>query len=377
MSWIGKFHHLQSLAFSSHFSKQYVVIESDDWGSERIPNNFVRTELEKSGIDVNSNPHAKYDSLEKLEDLELLEEIFTEIEQLYGKKVKMTTNFICANPDFEKIRDSGFEEYFYECFRKTYHNRDGNDKVWLKINSLVENGYFCPQFHGREHINVCRWLDELQSGNKHFLKAFELGCYAIDVPSNHQHRKNLMAAFEYNGLKEQKFIESSIMDGLEIFKNSFGFPSKTIVPPRYVWHPQLENIFKLNGINHIQTALYQKIPSKNRYENAKHYTGQINTSTGIMYLTRNAHFEPAYGNLNSCVDKTMNMIKWAFRFKTPAIISTHRVNFSGNLDPKQRVIHLKLFKALLINIIHHSPNVEFITSVELANLISKNNHVRN
>ncbi|MBK8547509.1 MAG: hypothetical protein IPL63_09015 [Saprospiraceae bacterium] len=56
------------------------MIESDDWGSERIPNIKTREDLRSFGINIDSNPHLKYDTLERLEDLEIFE---TAIKDLY------------------------------------------------------------------------------------------------------------------------------------------------------------------------------------------------------------------------------------------------------------------------------------------------------
>ena len=59
----GKIDFLLSQLRSWKTSRQIVVIESDDWGSERIPNNDVRNTLKSNGINMDSNPHAKYDTL--------------------------------------------------------------------------------------------------------------------------------------------------------------------------------------------------------------------------------------------------------------------------------------------------------------------------
>jgi hypothetical protein len=51
---IGKFQFLRSLVLSKKVNKKIIVIESDDWGSERIPNSEVREELATLGIDMES-----------------------------------------------------------------------------------------------------------------------------------------------------------------------------------------------------------------------------------------------------------------------------------------------------------------------------------
>ncbi|WP_338647715.1 hypothetical protein V5J73_03715 [Flavobacterium sp. KS-LB2] len=376
MSAIGKLRFLQSLAQGYKTSRKIVVIESDDWGSERIPNKATQLQLNNLGVDMNKNPHSKLDTLERVEDLEDLELLLNEIESELGKKIKITTNFITANPDYAKIENSNFQEYSYQSFMETYMQRDGNDQVWQKLKSLINQGHFRPQFHGREHINALLWLKELQNNNQFFINAFHLGCYGIDAPSAQAHRKNLMAAFEYENEKENEFVATSIKEGMHLFEEAFGYTSSSIIAPRYVWNSALEKVFKAAGIKNIQTSFYQQEPTKIGYKNTYHYTGQVNKTSGLNYIVRNAYFEPAYHGTTDWVKATLDMVKLAFTFHTPAIISMHRINFVGGLDASAKEQSLRQFKILLTAIIKKYPDVEFLSSDELGHLI-KTNYVRN
>lgn len=60
----------------------------------------------------------------------------------------------------------------------------------------------------------------------------------------------------------------------------------------------------------------------------------------------------------------------AFRWNKTAIISTHRINFIGLIDNRNREKNLKLFKILLSEIVKRWPDVEFITSEQLGDIIS-------
>ncbi len=371
----SKLNYLYSFIRSKKMDKKIVVFESDDWGGERIPNNLVRKQLQQNGIDISTNPYSVFDTLERIEDLELLDELLSSIEELYGKKVKITTNFILANPDYSKIRENKFLKYEYETFDSTYYRRDGNDKVWGKIQELVNEQKLVPQFHGREHINVQFWLNELKSKNQSYLKAFDLGCYGIDVRNLSNSRNNLMAAFEYQNEFQKEFIFQSIIDGLELFEKAFKIRSETLVAPRHVWNNDIEFFVKGLGIKHIQTSLNQLYPIENTYKNMYHHTGQINTNTGMSYLVRNAYFEPSYSSEIDWIKKTFDKIKLGFLLKVPVIISAHRLNFVGGLNPNKRDQNLILFKKLLEKIIIGFPDVEFYSSNELAHLISKK-HVR-
>lgn len=364
----GKIQFLRSLILSKKTNRKIIVIESDDWGSERIPNIETRTVLKASGIDMDTNPHAKFDTLERVEDLINLEQLLIDIKAKYNKTVKLTANFITANPDFEKIKAVNFESYFYESFDKTYQKRDSNNKVLEQILKLNKLGFFIPQFHGREHINALFWLDELKNNNRAFKVAFNHKTYAIDASSAKSNRKNLMAALEYEHASQKQFIEESLHEGHQIFKNTFGYNSKTFIAPRYVWNKELEPIFATCGFTHLQTALFQQSPMKSGYKNVFHYTGQKSKTAQMSYLTRNVYFEPAYGKVD-WVQKSLSKVDLAFKFKTPAIISMHRINFVGGLNEQARDNNLKQFKNFIESIIMKYPDVEFMSSDELAKIV--------
>lgn len=363
----GKLDFFWSQLRSWKTSRQIIVIESDDWGSERIPSEKIRNKLLSCGVDLYSNPHSKFDTLERLEDLEILERILEDLYERFQKKVIVTANFITANPDFSKIQESNFENYFFEHFTETYKNRDGSDNVINKIKILLGKGFIQSQFHGREHINVSYWLEELRRQNKTFLSAFNLGCYAIDAPSSKK-SKNLMAALEFENDEQFNFIKESIIEGHTIFKNIFGFPADTFIAPRYVWDENLNHVFIKENFKGLQSSLYQHSTNSDLGKKYLHYTGQKNKTKPLKYSVRNVFFEPAYGG-SEWVNIALKKIDLAFCFKNPAIITMHRINFVGGLDPFQRDKNLIQFKNLIEKIIIKYPKVEFLSTDELIKLI--------
>lgn len=65
----------------------------------------------------------------------------------------------------------------------------------------------------------------------------------------------------------------------------------------------------------------------------------------------------------------MARIQVAFLYNKPAVISTHRVNYIGYIDPKNRDNSLKQMKILLDKIIKKWPDVKFISTDQLSNYI--------
>ena len=66
-------------------------------------------------------------------------------------------------------------------------------------------------------------------------------------------------------------------------------------------------------------------------------------------------------------------INRVFRWHKPVIIASHRLNYIGNLVPENRDITLGLLKQLLQDIVRKYPDVEFMSSDQLA-LLVRNNH---
>jgi len=100
----------------------------------------------------------------------------------------------------------------------------------------------------------------------------------------------------------------------------------------------------------------------------RHYTGQKN-DLGQTYLVRNCRFEPSADPKKDWVGSCLNEINTAFRWRKPAIIESHRVNFIGYINSENRDHNLKLFNQLLREIVRKWPDVEFMSSDELGGLM--------
>ena len=84
-----------------------------------MPNREAYEILLKSGISVDKSPYCKYDNLCSPEDLQLLFETLRKYKDANGNHPVITANAVVTNPDFEKIKASNFERYFYETADQT------------------------------------------------------------------------------------------------------------------------------------------------------------------------------------------------------------------------------------------------------------------
>ncbi|WP_323027649.1 hypothetical protein [Gelidibacter japonicus] len=342
-----------------------VVIESDDWGSIRMPSKEAVETLKMKGFKIDQCAYMQNDCLESNEDMESLFDFL----ESRKKRPVLTANFLTANPDFDKIKQSGFEQYYYESLGETllnYPNHDRVKQLWLKG---VSNQYFIPQLHGREHLNVKLWMKDLKEGNKETLDGFDLKLFGISANTTKVLRPSYQAAFGMDsGSYEHK--ERILSDAYEEFFNLFGFHSKTFIAPNYVWDEDIELILSKLGVSHFQGSYAQTFYNhqKNKNEIRRHHLGEKN-KLNQKYLVRNVVFEPFSNPQIDWVSKSFKEINNAFFWNKPAIVSMHRVNFIGSINPENRSHNLQLLDTLLNEIEKRWPEVEYMSSAELAKLI--------
>lgn len=356
---------------SKSSSRKFIVIESDDWGSIRMPSNDVFKFLVKKGVPIQNNPFNKFDTLASEQDLIFLFELLSSIKDNYGNSPAITANTVVANPDFKKIKESNYQNYFFEPFPETlqkYPNHAKSFDVWKQG---VESKVFKPQFHGREHLNVNCWMNLLQKKDPNFILAFENGVFGITTKNKIARRNDCLASFDLYEIEDELNHKEIIESGIALFNDVFNFSPKSFIAPTYVWSKKIESFLHENQIRYIQGFNFQLIPNLNKvkYQKKFHYTGQQNKFKQT-YLVRNAFFEPTLYKLN-WEEEILKRAEIAFRWKTPLIIGSHRVNFIGDLFPKNRDENLRLFGKVLKSILKKYPDVEFVTSDILGDVFSQ------
>jgi hypothetical protein len=107
----------------------------------------------------------------------------------------------------------------------------------------------------------------------------------------------------------------------------------------------------------------------NKYKNEFLWLGKYNKKTDQYYITRNCSFEQVDPLNSDWVNSCMKEIDNAFKWKKPAVISSHRVNYISLIRVENANIGLKKLDVLLTSIIKKWPDVEFMTSTELGQFI--------
>lgn len=350
-------------------SKKVLVIESDDWGSIRIPNKEVQEYLLKESLIKSTDPFSTFDCLESAHDYEALFEVLKNHKDRLGNRPVLTANMVMANPDFEKIKANQFQSFYYEYFPKTHESYYPNQRTFETLKIGIEQKLIFPQFHTREHLNAMQWLKRLQTGDERFLKAFNVNCFAIDDLHKGNNRANLMASYDYQNEVELDFVKKSIIEGLQLFEQTFGFTSKTTIAPCYVWNEPIEDVLHQHGVKSLQSSYIQQKNGNGKHQRIWQMMGRRN-KLSQKYFVRNVLFEPALSKNIHWVEKAMESIEIAFFWGKPAILGSHRINYVSGLSKENRDSNLEQLNELLKRVLIKWPDIEFINSEQLLELYS-------
>jgi hypothetical protein len=327
----------------------------------------VLDNLIKAGIPISDCRFNNNDSLASEDDLTFLFDVLRSVKDQNGNPAVFTAVSVVANPDFDKIEQDRYQNYFYEPFTETlkrYPNHSKSFELWLEG---IRNRLFVPQFHGREHLNVIGWLKALRNNNQDTLLAFKNRVYGI-TPRAHNGHVSFQAAFDIEDASEIEFHKDVIKQGLELFEKLFGYKASYFIPANGPFNNQLEKVTADCGIKYIGTSKIQLEPmGGGKTRKVFHRIGQHN-SFGQTYITRNCFFEPNDKSKN-WIDSCLKEIEIAFRWNKPAVISSHRVNYIGYINPQNRGYGLKQLKFLLDEIVRRWKDVEFLTTDQLGELI--------
>lgn len=338
-----------------------------------MPSREVYKEFLRRGIRVDRDPYCRYDNLATKHDLENLFEVLQSVQDKNGHPAVITANTLSANPVFDKIKESDFAQYYFEPFTETLRRDTAHADAFEMWKQGMAAGLFHPQSHGREHLYVKKWLQTLRNGDKVTRTASDLGTWGLTSLVDSSINGYYMGAFNSSEDADIREFEIIIDDALRMFKEIFGYESKSFTPTTYEWSPKIEPCLVQHGVRYIQSTFQQKIPIGDDNGVKWTYRGFQGTKTraGLIRLFRNSFFEPSTKENYDWVGDCLNRINIAFKHGKAANICAHRLNFIGSIDSKNTDRTLPEFKRLLQEIVKRWPDVEFVSSDELGSIIEQ------
>lgn len=353
--------------------RKIVVFESDDWGSIRMRDLKTYNYLLRNGIRVDLCPYNKYDTIASNNDLTALYETLDKFKDINNNPPVITFNTNTANPDFSKIKDSGYVKYYYKEFTETIKEYYINQRVFDVWEEGIKKRFVYPQYHHREHVNTQLWLELLRDNNKAIKLAFDQEIFGLSFATSKEIKVPYLGSLIIKNNQAFKEISSAIIDGAKIFNKTFKFESKSMIAPLYTWDKKLEKPMQTSGIKYLQAGNIQKVYDYSMLK-SKRILNPLGSSNdlGQIYLNRNCSFEPSIDQKKFDIDNVIKEISSAFFWKKPAVLSTHRLNFIGSIDESNRSKNLCHLKDMLEKIQKKWPDVEFMTSTQLGNMMSNN-----
>ncbi len=347
-------------------NKKIVVLECDDYGGIRMPSAEAYKKMVAAGVDISKTRYSLLDTLEDEQDLEKLFETLQSVKDKNGKPAVMSPFVNVANPDFEKIKAGSYRQYFYEPFTTTlqkYGRHSNTMKVWRQG---MDAGVFIPEYHGREHISVQPWLQKLQEGNRQLLTAFDYGFVAVaNIKGIHDYAQEFRPEFYFTNENQKSFLHRSIIEGVKLFEQLFGYTPSSFMPANSVFHPAFEDTVLQAGIPFLVVAHKNLTPGNSGEPTFTNFTfRQKIKKARLNFYIRNCAFEPNDEHYSS-INGTLHQIEAAFRWHKPAIISSHRVNFVGGLGKHNRDKGLKEMQQLLKAVVKRWPDVEFMGTANM------------
>lgn len=351
-------------AFARTSDQRIVVFESDDWGSQRVPSKAAMERLVAKGILSGQGAYDR-ETLENAEDLTALGDTLASVRDSAGQPAVFTCFVNPANPDFEKIRESGFEAYCWETTSQTLERRGDRREVQAAWRAGREAGLLDVEYHGREHLQVRLWLEYLRTSPE-VRAAFDEGYYSVPVTGVPPIARGFRASYFFASPDEIPVLEEIVVTGAQIFAREYGRTAEVFCPPNNVFHPRLYAAVKRAGCKCIIRHTRNIQPDGKG--GATTVWGQRGVAeAGLSWYGRNALFEPEQG---FGVDHALGQVRSAFAWGVPAIISTHRVNYAGGIDPAVRDRGAAALMELLQRIVSIWPEVRFLSSRRLLEELS-------
>jgi hypothetical protein len=347
--------------------RKIVVFISDDWGDKRIRSDSDYEKLIAYGLPLNKSEITKYDTVADEEDLYRLFEVLSSVKDKNNRSAVFSPFTIMSTPDFKKIAESGFQEYDYLNFTQTLEASGNSEKILAMWNQGMEEKIFMPEYHGRDHLNVPMWIQALRSGNELVRHCFHHHYAHVKAPGM---KVSPAVAFYFDSEESFHFLNHSLKEGIHLFRETFGKNPAVFNPPNGMFHTDFYGTLAEMKVKTISTKHFRKQPGKGGTIESKYFTFGKKSHEGIVHFVSNAAFEPVNPDYKG-IEQVMGQIKTAFRWRKPALINTHRVNYVAGRDLNNREKGLNELSKLLKRISSEWPDVEFMSAGRFAQVLNK------
>lgn len=330
-----------------------IVFESDDWGMERREcGEFIRNfAVPGDWAD---------EETETADDLEHLYRVLERHRDPEGRSASFTANFVVANPDFDGIARDRFVRYY----DRPIGQNDQLKKHWV---DGFQRGVFLPQYHGRSHFSTEAWLRDLRDGipgaRLMFDRRYHGGLSLVRGEDWRYHSEYICWSTGEEQPNDE--LRSWLDGGLRFFHDVFGFSPRSTIATHYILTQAMANAWSAAGGEFVQGTNYRIMRGpEGRLRSLSHTLGE-RSPEGLLLMGRNVKFDPRPQRSQHGVKFAFREIKRCFESQVPAVIDTHRINFTGRWGSQS----IEALDSLLCALRPYRPR--FLTTVELGEAIEQ------
>ncbi len=347
-----------------------VAFESDDWGLAGFtPQSGLWQDLDRSVLNEGpAFPEVYWEST--LEDSSMVANLCNVLAKYQGADgvpPVFQPNYVMSSLEWIDSGTVGiWQQYDLPDF-PTQYSRQG---MWDAVRTGINKGLWYPEFHAAFHYDAkIRKRDALLSSQSRAIT--ETGILLFP-------RSEL--AWELGPWRANRELDAELTHSLDVFKKIFNRYPGSIIAPDYTWNENHERMWQQHGLVVIQAKREQRIPYDqfnliNRVEKVLSrrfgYVFQYNRT----YLERNCGFETVqradWENpqaMAEMVTQTVQRTIDVWQKGQPAIVETHRINFS-HTNPEVVAIGLDLFDSYLNELLSDDQGeAVFLVDMEIAQL---------
>lgn len=352
---------LNRVRLAAHWrcAEPVIVLESDDWGLER---RSCAALLSRYG-----QPGAWAEEMsETADDLSRLYAALESYRDPSGRPACFVANFVTGRADDARIAGAGFAAYYDLPLAQA-----APGDVIAAWRAGMARRVFYPQYHGRAHFWPGGWLADLRADTPGARRLFEAGCAGgLSLLQNDGWRYHSEYLDWQTG--QQPDLAEWLRGGLDYFRELFGFAPCSTIAPHYLFTARSAAAWARAGLRYVQGANYRILRRANGAQKViSHALGERGPGrAGSFYLARNVKFEPRPQRPEQGVAAALCQIEAAFRWKIPAVVDTHRINYTA----VYRDGALAALYDLLNGLRDYRPYV--LTSAELGEAIAHNGAFR-
>jgi len=293
-----------------------VVLESDDWGLRR---RAARAEVAAWG-----RPSDWADEQSETgPDLDRLAEVLARHQDPEGRAAVLTMNVIAANPDREAIEADAFARYHDLPVDQTMAA-----DVRAALRAGVEAGIFSLQLHGRSHMDTDQWLADLRAdhpGARALFRAGVDGGLSLSTDEGWRYHTEFLA-WPDGRARSRADLTAWLAPAMDTIERLAGRRPRSAVAPHYVLTDEAQAAWRALGIEYVEGAERGVRPG-GRPDGVSHLGKE--GPHGMVHLTRTVRFDPRPQRQGHHGAQTAVSLRRCFDQGLPAVIDTHRINYTG------------------------------------------------